>query len=74
MANGYVAGDRALHVNKATVGGPDFIDPQVMAAGETSGAFAARVSEMATLCAAARVCRDGTAMTAIQTRIAAIDD
>lgn len=74
MANGYKVGDRAVHINRATVGGPLTTDTQVMASGETSGAFAARVSEMATLCAAARVCRDGTAMTAIQTRIASIDD
>ena len=74
MANGFVAGDRVVHINKSTVGGPEATDTQVMGATELPGAFAARVTEMATLCAAARVCRDGTAMTAIQTRIAAIDD
>lgn len=74
MANSFVEGDRVVHINKTTVGGPEATDTQVMAVGELPGAFAARVSEMATLCAAARVCRDSTAMTAIQTRINAIDD
>lgn len=74
MANGYVAGDRVVHINKTTVDGAEVIDTQVMAAGEQPIVFARRVSEMATLCKAARSCRDGTAMTAIQTRINAIDD
>lgn len=74
MANSFQVGDRAVHSNKTTVGGPEVIDTQVFASSETVGAFSARVNEMALLCAAARGCRDSTAMTAIQTRINAIDD
>ena len=74
MANSFRVGDRVVHMNRATVGGPLATDTQVFASSETVGAFSARVNEMALMCAAARGCRDSTAMTAIQTRIAAIDD
>lgn len=74
MATSFQVGDRAAHMNRKTVGGALEVDTQLFASSESKAAFAARVSEMAGLCAAARDCRDATAMTAIQTRIDAIDD
>lgn len=74
MANSFQVGDRVVHKNRTAVGGPLVNDTQVFSSSETVGAFSARVNEMAELCRAARSVRDGTAMTAIQTRINAIDD
>lgn len=74
MGAPFKPGQLVIHINKTTVGGADVVDTQVMGASEEQFVFARRVNEMATLCCAARSCRDSTAMTAIQTRINAIDD
>lgn len=74
MASAYRAGDRVVHMVPPSIGAAPVTDTQVMGASETRFGFHGRVTEMATLAAAMRVCRNGTAFTAMQTRVNAIDD
>lgn len=74
MASAYQAGDVVVHMVPASIGAAPSPDKQVMGASEKRFVFHGRVTEMATLAAALRVCRNGTAFTAMKTRVDAIDD
>lgn len=74
MASAYQAGDVVVHMVPPSLGAAPAPDTQVMGASEKRFVFHGRVTEMATLAAAMRRCRNGTAFTAMQTRVNAIDD